>query len=488
MISKFVREQKRYTQNNLIDIFECSEEKVISIIRKMKEYGLLKAVRVTDEQRDMSDLVDEDIAIADVEVGGNEYYYVFTFVGVVTVAGRILKCYPKYIRSNDVPKAELKQVLKVLERYNTSEQIIYMSNSSEESNTFNLLAVMLFLLNDYYENGSYINTQDMIEVNGSGEILWDKTINETFTIISNNRPFYPDLLTRKRINDDYDYIKRLHECILSLCSKELSDADLLDLFEIMPAELSDEELSDFGDTDDILYHIQNELNIQFNTRKQLLLKTMYSYIARGNHLDDIDGLSMFGTNSFNLVWETVCAEVMNNQLQSTLGSLTLPVALDQGYDSRNKLISLIEKPLWTGIKAEGGTFTKTASETLIPDLISIYQVDGNYTFTIFDAKYYCMQLDEGKPLRGQPGIESVSKQYLYQLAYKEFISTHRIHQVKNCFLLPTENREIINMGTASMEMLKELGLEDIQIRLLPVVDMYDHYINRTHMDLAELNL
>ena len=30
-----------------------------------------------------TDLIDEDIEIADVEVGENEYLYVFTFVGVV---------------------------------------------------------------------------------------------------------------------------------------------------------------------------------------------------------------------------------------------------------------------------------------------------------------------------------------------------------------------------------------------------------------------
>ena len=41
MISKFLREQKRYTQKDLCDIFECSEEKVVPIIRKLKEFGVL---------------------------------------------------------------------------------------------------------------------------------------------------------------------------------------------------------------------------------------------------------------------------------------------------------------------------------------------------------------------------------------------------------------------------------------------------------------
>ena len=126
MISRFIREQKRYTQRDLSKLFECTEDKAIPIIRKLKEYGVLKVVKATDSQRDMSDLVNEDIEVADVEVGENEYLYVFTFVGVIVVAGRVIKCYPKYLLKNDAPKQELTQVLKVLEKYNTKEQIIRM--------------------------------------------------------------------------------------------------------------------------------------------------------------------------------------------------------------------------------------------------------------------------------------------------------------------------------------------------------------------------
>lgn len=122
------------------------------------------------------------IEVADIEVGEDEYYYVFTFVGVIVVAGHVLKCYPKYLLHSNQLKEELRQVLKVLEKYNTKEQIVRMFNDSSESSAFNLLAVLLFLLQDYFENGVYNNTEDIIESNGSGEILWDKTINETFTM------------------------------------------------------------------------------------------------------------------------------------------------------------------------------------------------------------------------------------------------------------------------------------------------------------------
>ena len=486
MISKFVREQKRYTQTELNGIFQCSEEKTVGIIKRLKEYGVLKAVKATDSQKDMSDLLDEDIEVADVEIGENEYMYVFTFVGVITVWGCVLKCYPKYILNNNEPLEELKTIIKVLEKYNAKEQIIRMYNDNSESSAFNLLAVMIFLLHDYYENGAYTNTQDIIETNGSGEILWDKSINETFTYLSNNRPYYTELFTQKRINDDFDYFKRLHESIVSICSRELQDADLLDLFDILPVEVSDEELDDFGETDYILYRIQNELNMQYNTRKQLLLKTIYAYIAHSSGLPDIDCFSMFGTNSFNLVWEKVCEEVLDNQLQTPLGSLSISLA--DGYNPHDLLISLIEKPKWNGYKQDDSEFQKIAKETLVPDLVSIHKMNNSHQFIICDAKYYNIQLEQGKELRGQPGIGDITKQYLYQLAYKKFVNDHGIQDVKNCFLMPTEQQSIIVKGYVNMEMLDAIGLQRIQIRQLPADMMYSHYLSSEKMDIELLKL
>lgn len=485
MISVFLREQKRYSQSDLCKALRCTESEIISIIRRLKEYGVLKAVRATDAQRDMSELFEADIEVAEVEDGENVYLYVFTFVGVITISGRVLKCYPKYLLHSDQPLSELKQIIKVLERYNSKEQIIRMYSDSTEGKSFNLLAVLLYLMNDYYENGPYSSTQDIVETNGSGEILWDRTINETFTLLSNNRPYYPELRTRKRIADDFDYFKRLHECILSLATKELRSADLLELFDIMAIDISDEELSDFGERDYILYRIERELNVQFNTRKQLVLKTMYSYISHAAGLYDVDAFSMFGTNSFNLVWEKVCADVMDNQLKTILGELKLPRPLHPDYAPlRDKqLIELIERPIWSG-----NGFYHEATDTLIPDIISLHSDETGTAFIISDAKYYTPQLLPHKPLRAQPGIESITKQYLYQLAFQSFVVKHEIKRVINIFVMPTEEQNILDMGTASLPMLDALGLEKIKVRYLPANILFDHYLSQTKIDLTLLGV
>ncbi len=242
-------------------------------------------------------------------------------------------------------------------------------------------------------------------------------------------------------------------------------------------ELSDAQLDDFGSKEYILYRIEQELNTQFNTRKQLLLKTMYAYIEHNGSLYDTDCLSLFGTNSFNLVWEKICADIMDNQLEVKIGALRLPVPLKTSYDPKKRLIELIEKPLWSATR-------KTANDTLIPDLVTI---SGN-CFYIFDAKYYNAHLIEGDIPRGQPGIESVTKQYLYQLAYQRFINDHGFTSVINCFLLPTENDEVEDRGEASMEMLSALGLQSIKVRFLPASMIYEYYLSGRLMDLSVLKL
>ena len=89
---------------------------------------------------------------------------------------------------------------------------------------------------------------------------------------------------------------------------------------------------------------------------------------------------------------------------------------------------MIEKPKGKGNDME----EQDAADTLIPDLVSIPQIDGTDYFLIFDAKYYNIQLEKGKSLRNNPGVGDVTKQYLYQLAYRNFIKAHNIAVVRYC--------------------------------------------------------
>ena len=486
-VSVYIREQKRYTKKELLTMFRFNDEEIEKFIRELKSYGILKAVKNDPKQKNLTELYDEDIEITDDTLSNDELLYVFTFVGVITFGNRVLKCYPKYVTA-DAPYEEVKQVLKVLNKYSASEQMVKMFNGAENKGSFNLLSVIMYLMQDYYDNGIYSNSEDIVEINGEGSILWNQTISDGFAVINENKPYYVELFTQHSIDDDYDYFTRLHKTILTVCSSQLDEAGLLGLFEYDALELSEEALEDFGETDYILYRIQSELNVQFNTRRQLLLKSIYAYVSQKKTLLDHSCISLFGTTSFNLVWEKVCATIFDNKLNTALGRLKLPIPLKDGYKKSIKLIDVIEKPQWSARNDAGTIYTKEAQDTLIPDLIGLYNIGGKNMFVIFDAKYYCLQMDEDKPLRGQPGIESITKQYLYQLAYQQFINDHQFDIVKNCFLMPTEQDTIVDKGIASLAILSNLSLEPILVRLLPAKMVYKHYLEQTLFKVEELSL
>lgn len=485
---KYVRELYPYTKEQLKSIFDITEEKTVSLIKKLKEYNVLKQQPRGSSSGYLSELASDEVF--DVVEDDATTCFVFSFVGVLCVNGVILMCYPKYISSSE-PRNELNQVIKVIRKYNSKEEIIRMYNGDDEKASFNLLAVMLYLMNDYYENGLYNNYMQIVEDNGVGEILWNKTINETFAIIQSNRPYYTTLKTHKIVVNDFDFFKRLHAAVLAQVSKNLKNSALLDIFEFDDecVYLSDELLDDLGDVDYLLYRIEQELNVQFNTHKQIILKTIYAYLSSGKALEDVDSFSLFGTNSFHVVWETVCAEVFDNKLQTKLNKLQLPSeGLSEYYKQyeNKKLLDIIEKPKWIAYINEDKLNKSDEFEvdTYIPDIVSI--VDDK--FFIFDAKYYTIQLNENGVFK-QPPLESITKQYVYQMAYKRFIEEHRFTTVRNCFLFPTEKDRVITNGLVKIDIFKNLmNLEDIEVRLLPAAKMYELYLSCRKMPVSNLNL
>lgn len=485
MAKEYFQELKHYTLYEILKELDSDTVETKRLVGILKKYGIVKAVNKSKPEYE--ELSNQDIVLTDVSESVSEVEYVFDFVGVVVLEGHVFKCYPKYITSTKEPVQQLKKVLKVIEKYNSKEQLIYLYNGEEDSKIFNQLAVSIHLLEEYFAYGLYTNQQEVIEINGEGEILWDRTINETFALIQNNRPYYIELQTLNNVDNDMDYFRRLHECVLSICSRELRELGLLDLFGISDAEMTDTLLEDFGNTDYILYRLQNEIGIQYVTRKQNLLKTLYTYIAN-KEIDENDvSLSLYGTNGFNLVWERVCADNFGSILGESLENIEkkhyLPIRLAPEYkkDKKKKLISIIDKPVW--YKNEPKVFDDKI-DTLKPDLICSYPCNeqGDYCFGIYDAKYYCINFKEqgsGWKVTGQPGVGDVTKQYLYQLAYDDFISKQGYRYVQNMFLCPQEEAEL-DYGYVEMQMLHTIGdknLENIAVVKLCAEEMYDIYLS-----------
>ncbi len=486
MRSAFFKELRRYSGEEIASLLQITEEETTALIRKLKSLGIVKEKSKKALRTNVS-MEDTNIEIIDVNYKARNSFFIFDFVGVINIGDYVIKCYPKYISEVEAPINEMQQILQVLRRYNSREQLLISASGEDEKDDFNLLANILFFIDDYAENGIYSNPIETYEINGEGEINWDKTIGETYPLLSNNRTYYTELYTHSSTEDEYDYFKQLHECIITQCSLKLTELGLAELFDLEENILYDGELSDFGDEDYIQYRLSRELSVQFQSRKQVVLKTMFNYVSQGKLSEQENGLSLFGTNTFNLVWEKVCSEVFNNQLDTKLKHLSLPQPLAEQYlDDKDKtLLGLIEKPKWN--RVEEGSLLKShqAEETLIPDIISFYSREDGACFGIFDAKYYNIRLDEIK-VDGQPGIGDITKQYLYQLAYNDFILSHSFTSIQNAFLMPTEKDDGEYLGTAEMKMLSNLSvppLRDISVVKLPAQKMFRWYLAGRKIDI-----
>src|SRR5699024_10284448 len=131
------------------------------------------------------------------------------------------------------------------------------------------------------------------------------------------------------------------------------------------------------------------------------------------------------------------------------------------YQQTDTLQDIIEKPKWV-MKEQSGNYTFTPYKTFIPDCIKV----KNNSFYIYDAKYYAPKFIN-KRILNQPGISDISKQFIYELVYKDFINEYNLNEVRNYFLIPWEgnfNKELY----VEMQIFNDIGLSNIEVKLVDV--------------------
>lgn len=464
---ELIQELKPYTFEELKILFNKDEDKLKNILKNLSLLNFIRKINSNLSKRELENLLETE-SLENIKENFKNDIYIFKYVGILAIGNKYYFSYPKYIKDIYQDKnnkyKKFTQILYVIQKYSSKEKLINTIDSEEEIN-FNILSFTLDLLKDYFENGLYSNNKTVIEENGNGEIFWDKTINEKTAYFSNSTPIYLNMYTiESQINED-SLFRRLHKSILTLCCKEIEK--ILEILNVEKVFLSSETLDDFGNEDYLIFRLEQEISQQFVTVKQKLLYKLIKYIKRNKIPKSEDTLSFIGTNSFNLVWEDVCQSVMCNSLNKTLYELNLnPIDNMSKY---SLLSDVIPKPQW---KHNISDKVFSARGTLIPDLITIK--DNN--FSIYDAKYYNIQLNE-KGIKHQPGIEDITKQYLYELAYKKFITLNNLKMIENAFLFPTDEIEEKEVGYATFDIFLGINLKKIKAIFKPCLKMFEKYLS-----------
>lgn len=484
--AKYVREGLLYTRSELKRILEFSDDESLNeCLKQLKKYRILKTKRYKQYDEDESLIEDEDEDYIENGIYSDEMKYLFRFVGIVCCVDRIINVYPKYIESSCEPKEAMEQVLHVLLKYKKHwERDFYAFADEGEKEKINILSLMLFLLSDYSEHGLYQNEERILEINGDGRIEWQHTVDEMIPIINSNKPYYVELITEKMVNNERDFIYRLHAAILSECSNQLQEAELTSVFSVPRLELSDESIDSFGDSAYIKHRLEDELTQQFDDHKQLVLRALLKYIDNeGKMLRGNPELTFFGTRTFHVIWEEVCARVFASQRNTRLDKLMNCPKIDYSFinpaTGATELIELIKKPEW-----HVNSTVLYSKDTFEPDYLSFDKTTGGYIYYILDAKYYCPDWS-GKIAKNSPGVEDVAKQYMYYLAYKTFLSHHHITDVRNYFLMPKEGGVIEDAGFVKLDIWSGMVPRDIGVRKIPADRLFACYLKNP---VQEINL
>lgn len=373
--------------------------------------------------------------------------YSMNYVGILLYKDKVVFSLPKYIKDGDFRDKAVK-LLELFGQYTKREKLeeeeLETFGAIDSSNSYNMLSTIIFILNDYIENGIYTNEKDIHVLNGDSEVNWQKTIDDIMPILTDGNVLYLDYYTNAHITDQENYFMQLHKYIINECIKKLNSYGLIEFFGLSHFEFDVDE-NILGSPKYIITKLNNELSIQFVSRKQMLIKAMISFITNEIINSDDNFVSFYGTRSFNLVWEKTCSYILNNK-----------------YSILKKLIS---NPIW---KLDG--VIEYIAPTLKPDILCV----THNTFAILDAKYYKLGV-KNDVIIGHPGVEDVTKQYLYHLAFEAFIRKFNFSKVKNIFLFPTAKNTLSQIGSVKIDFLGNLTLRDILLFEVPAEIVFELY-------------
>lgn len=424
----FLKELKQYHIPDLKQIFGYEKEQLDRFIARLLQRGIIEKNHVSVK---------------------------FTYVGFIYFEGKFAFVFPKFIEREqyDTYYPLLVRLLKeYAEREHLAKEEIETFGDMESEDDYNLFKTIHFLLQDYEEHGLYATDKLELELNGNGEIDWNQTIEHNHAYLSQGNILYLDLYTQNITDDEENFIRKIHMSVLTECSKLVRNLGISDIlgFPEVYFEVSADELAE---EDYILDRIQIEKSKQFADQKLMLLDALYHFISKQKSFMDGNTLHLFGTRSFEIVWEKVCSYVFNNQYR--------------------EYKRYIPHPIWKDFR----TSQETKKETLIPDILR--KIDDYQLFFIIDAKYYTTTFDQyGTLINNAPGIQDITKQYLYEKIFYKYLPIPH-YQFINLFVLPTDSHTEI-FGETRFELFENLG--PIYLLRHNAQDLFSMYINREQIE------
>jgi len=362
----------------------------------------------------------------------------FKFTGVFIYRNQFIIVFPKGYqipKEDRILKQHIRTLINVLTRYSQENRLEPLEEEllNGFGGQYENVKDIFWLIDDFVEHGLIDIQQSSYILNGGSNISWARTIKSVTPIISNQRPVYLDLVTKKNNVDYNNLITKIHYYVINNC---------LNLY----GWLFDYELNSISDTEDLpcdkdlaLHLLDIEIQKTFADREITLLNTLKRFIV-GNNEGSQSSIFTYATPYFHWVWEKICYSLFMGQLK------------------KDPLLKL-PKPYWE-------VNDKRAYTEQIPDIL----FESEHTLYILDAKYYSINYAPFK----LPGWGDLVKQFFYAYTLREKI--HKDKDIKNIFIFPGQSDDDIEyLGHASLE--GETSLGKINGFTLDVYRAMEHYVS-----------
>lgn len=324
------------------------------------------------------------------------------------------------------------------------DRVLSPESGEDEENATSSIPEILFILNDYRQNGALVRKHTRISQTHEGRILWTKTLQRTRPLFSHRQAIYPEPYMKSEVRTRRELVQQIHRYLV--CKFRAAWGWLYgDAFpkERIPVPPCSKETA--------LGVLRAELRQTFVQREIGLIRCMIRYFQKKTQQEEGESSDLMLTFDFHWIWEHICGQVLGNVYED-VQSVLLPQPVFEGTEKHSI----------------GGQ---------IPDILCLR---GRKLY-VLDAKYY----DHRKNI---PGWPDYTKQFFYFYTIRERLAHlpdslpdfREITASANVLLLPETLQGATSprfLGTVSLPWSPSLG--KIHLFLLDIRRMMQAYLDHS---------
>ena len=378
------------------------------------------------------------------------------FVGVKYNKGDIQIVFPLGYRIPEDNKERIESIKQLFKTIKLShDRKIDYEDSGEHINDASGLPIDSFqwIINDYLENGIYIDNEKVYSQDSKGKINWKRTFKTKF-LINKKSLVYLNPIIEKNNN-----IKNIISEIHAYCIDKSTEILWFIYNKISKVgNVKKPNLTNY------LNIINEELVRSFDDRKKLLLYHMKRIIVSEIEANSKNDIRDYGIRHYEYVWEYIVNELYGTE------------DIKKYYPDATYHIRDVNE---------------FSASKLRPDTIF---KDDNNNFYILDSKYYkagTTAKDRTKLKDILPNTDSIQKQITYgDFILKNFKIKENINDIYNAFIIPynkdennlnlSKNIENIGYATCNWKDIKPIDEKYLKIQIIFIDTKYliDSYFNK----------